>query len=155
MTQQQHRAPGIARAKMQPARRRQVEPPRTPAQFEEHQPDGGESRGLVGYPQRVVEPGRLAEEQAFGQDAEAGQKAGRMRCAGFVIRVGCGDPKERQTGGERQRGQSHGETRDRTRVAHLRAVYFRERGTRKTAAKGCVQDLGARGQYVAGMKAVA
>jgi hypothetical protein len=70
MAQQEQRMTGIARAVMQPPRRRQVETRGAAARFHEHSREAAQPGGLLGDPQHIRELVGLRDQQSGGVHAK-------------------------------------------------------------------------------------
>lgn len=145
MPQQEQRPAGLLRPCMQPPRRGQVEPTRIAVNLQHHRGRDRQKRRLLGDPQGVAKPFRLAKEQGFRRDAEQGLKPPGMRKTGLAKDFGRADPQDRCNRVclplEDEADQGQHEAGDGTRVAGLCAVNLGQRRPRQATAQGGVEPF--------------
>jgi predicted Zn-dependent protease with MMP-like domain len=147
LTQQEHGPAGVPGATVQPPRRREVQPRRIAADFEKHRREPFQPRGFLGNPQRVHELRRLRDHQPGRVDPIEGLHPRRVGKAGLAEDFRGPDPQQRHRLGVKDGTHERQDEAGRSRsVAHCRAVDFRKRCARQTAAKNCVEAFGAGGE---------
>lgn len=159
VTQEKDGAASLLRTSMQAARRREIEQAWIAAQFDEDGRQAGQTRALLGDPQRVGQLWCLRQEKRLGCDAETLQHARRIGQASLVKHVSRADPQQRRLAfrlAKKLARQRENEACRGPRIAHFDGVDFRQRRPWQTAAEHLVEgsypgrhDVGGPGNAVA------
>jgi hypothetical protein len=149
VAEQEKRMPAVERAAVQAPRRREVEPLGRIADFEKDGRDSLQRGGLLRDPQGIEEFFRLGDQKATGIYPMQESYARRIGIACFPEALRHADPQE-GCGPllDRKAREGQDESCCRTRVTRGGRIDFRQARAGKSAAEGCVEAFGSRGQQV-------